>query len=75
MCPSARSATTVPSIESHRNRKFAEFVGPEERTVEDVAGHHAGEQDEGLGDDDRRADTFGDQADAAVQQEGGVAQA
>ena len=57
-----------------QEQEVGQLIGPEQRTVEYVTRHHTGEQDQGLGHDDRRADTLRDQTDAAVQQKGGMAQ-
>ena len=51
-------------------QEVGEFVGPEQRTVEHVARHYAGEQDAHLGQHKQCANELAGFADGLVEQEG-----
>jgi hypothetical protein len=57
-----------PQHRQPQKQEVRQFIGPEDRAIESVTAHHASEQNEGLGHDDRGAHALGNQSDAAVQQ-------
>jgi hypothetical protein len=57
ICPSRRSATTAP-ISQPQEQKRRQFVGPDDRAVEQIARDDAGKQDAGFGQHQHRAGQF-----------------
>ena len=57
-----------------QEQKCGEFVGPDDRAVEDIARHDAGKEDAGLDQNQQGADELGGASDQHVEGKGGAAQ-